>query len=206
MVKKRSRVRFPSWAFFFFAAMNASFPPNASFPNASSAPNPLFLVFLRTLHLLALALWLGGLAAIGALVAPTAFHAARTAPSLAGNAAGQNALAGAIVGGSLRLFNDLTFACAAVLLAANALLLPGASRRWTGACLAATLALLASVLFLALGLTPALDAAQAGGHMADFDRMHHEYEQVSTLLQFPLLLLLTVFTALRDSVSFAPKK
>ncbi len=164
-----------------------------------SVPNALFLVLLRTLHLLALALWLGGLVAIGALVAPTAFHAARTAPALAGHLPQQNALAGAVVGGSLRLFNLLTLTCAAVLLAANLLLLPYTSRRWTGACLAAILVLLASTLYLAFGLTPAMDLAQAQGRMADFDRMHHWYEQLSTLLQMPLLLLLTVFTALRDS-------
>ena len=77
----------------------------------------------RALHLLALALWLGGLVAIGALVAPTAFHAARTAPALAGNVPAQNALAGAVVGGSLRVFSFLTFACAGVLLLSNLTLL-----------------------------------------------------------------------------------
>ncbi len=169
-----------------------------------SCPNPLFLVLLRTLHLLALALWLGGLVAIGALVAPTAFHAVRSAPALAGHLPQQNALAGAVVGGSLRLFNFLSLACAAVLLAASLLLLPSAPRRWTGACLGTTLLLLASTLYLAFSLTPAMDLAQAQGRMADFDRMHHGYEQASTLFQLPLLLLLTVFTALRDSPPPAP--
>lgn len=157
------------------------------------------VVSARALHLLALALWLGGLVAIGALVAPTAFHATRTAAALAGNLPAQNALAGAIVGGSLRLFNILCLVCAAVLLAANFVLRPSADRRWTGACLAVTLLLLLSALYLTLGLTPALDAAQARGDMTSFDRMHHNYEQVSTLLQFPLLLLLTLLTALRDT-------
>lgn len=157
------------------------------------------LVSARTLHLLALALWLGGLVAIGALVAPTAFHAARTAPALAGNLPAQNALAGAVVGGSLRLFNVLCLVSVAVLLVSNLALLTTAGRRWTGACLAATGLLLLSALYLTFGLTPALDAAQARGDMAGFDRMHHGYEQVSTLLQFPLLLLLTLFTALRDT-------
>ena len=161
-------------------------------------------MLLRALHLLALALWLGGLVAIGALVAPTAFHAARTAPALAGNLPQQNALAGAVVGGSLRVFNFLTLACAAVMLAANLLLLPWATRRWAAACLTATLVLLASTLYLAFDLTPAIDGAQAAGRMADFDRMHRWYEQMSTLFQMPLLLLLTVLTALRDSFSKMP--
>lgn len=164
---------------------------------------PFFLVLLHTLHLLALALWLGGLVAIGALVAPTAFHAVRTLPELAGHLPQQNALAGAVVGGSLRLFNFLSLACAAVLLTVS-LLLP-APRRWTGACLGTTLVLLASVLYLAFSLTPAMDLAQAQGRMADFDRMHHWYEQLSTQFQLPLLLLLTVFTALRDSPSPSPQ-
>ena len=177
-------------------AMDTQTPPAAY----SAARKPLFLVLARTLHLLALALWLGGLVAIGALVAPTAFHATRTAPALAGNLPQQNALAGAVVGGSLRLFNTLAFACAAALLAANLLLLPSASRRWTGACLGTTLVLLASTLYLALGLTPALDLAQAQGRMTAFDQMHREYEQLSTLFQLPLLLLLTLLTALRGTV------
>jgi len=174
-------------------------PPRLAAMNTQSVPNPLVLASLRTLHLLALALWLGGLVAIGALVAPTAFHVTRSAPSLAGNLFQQNALAGAVVGGSLRLFNFVAFGCAAALLAANLLLLPSAPRRWTGACLGTTVVLLASALSLAYGLTPAMDLAQAQGRMADFDRMHHLYEQLSTLFQMPLLLLLTVFTALRDS-------
>ena len=161
---------------------------------------PFLVVSARALHLLALALWLGGLVAIGALVAPTAFHAARTATALTGNLPAQNALAGAIVGGSLRLFNVLCLVCAAVLLAANFVLRSSTDRRWTGACLALTLLLLLSALYLTLVFTPALDAAQARNDMTHFDMLHHEYEQVSTLLQFPLLLLLTLFTALRDTV------
>ncbi len=160
---------------------------------------PFLTVPARVLHLLALALWLGGLVAIGALVAPTAFHATRTDPALAGNLPAQNALAGSVVGGSLRLFNILCLVCAAVLLAANFILRSSTGRRWTGACLAVTLLLLLSALYLTLVLTPALDAAQARSDMTRFDKMHHGYEQISTLLQFPLLLLLTLFTALRDT-------
>ena len=164
-----------------------------------SLSKPIFLVILRSLHLLALALWLGGLVAIGALVAPTAFHVARTTPAVVGLPE-QNALAGAVVGGSLRLFNILAFACAAVLLLSNCLLLSSTSRRWTGACLVITCVLLASAFYLAFGLTPAMDYAQAHREMNAFDRMHHLYEQVSTLFQMPLLLLLVVSTALRDTV------
>jgi uncharacterized membrane protein len=184
-----------------FARRSENFAMNTPMRSTarSTITQPLLVVCARVLHLLALALWLGGLVAIGALVAPTAFHATRTAPALAGNLLQQNALAGAVVGGSLRLFNKLDFACAAVLLAANLLLLPHTSRRWTGACLGITLVLLASTLYLVFGLTPAMDTAQAHGAMTAFDQMHHLYEQLSTLFQMPLLLLLILFTALRDS-------
>ena len=161
----------------------------------------LLLVLARALHTLALALWLGGLVAIGALVAPTAFHVTRTAPVLIGRITQQNALAGAIIGGSLRGFNFLCLGCAALLLAVNLSLLPATSRRWTWACLVTVTLLLVSVLFLAFRLTPAMDLAQGRGDMAAFDRMHHEYEQFSSLVQLPLLLLLTVFTALRETGS-----
>ena len=161
-------------------------------------------VSARTLHTLALALWLGGLIAIGALVAPTAFHVTRSAPALAGNLPLQNAVAGGIVGGSLRLFNYLTLACGIVLLLSNIMLRPVSDRRWTSACLALTALLLLSALLLTFGLTPAMDAAQSRGDFAAFDTLHHGYEQLSTLVQFPLLLLLTLFAALRDTLPPRP--
>lgn len=179
--------------------MNVETPHLQTDPASEPRPHLILTVCLRTLHLLALALWLGGLVAIGALVAPTAFHTLRSAPALAGNIPLQNTLAGGIVGGSLHFFNFLDLACAAVLLAVNVLLLPHTSRLWTYTCLGTALLLLVSVLFLAFGLTPAMDHAQASGEMAAFDQMHRLYEQVSTLLQLPLLLLLTLSTALRDT-------
>ncbi len=35
--------------------------------------------------------------------------------------------------------------------------------------------------------------------MTAFDHLHHQYEQISTLIQLPLLLLLALFAALRDT-------
>ena len=160
---------------------------------------PFLQVAARTFHSIALALWLGGLIAIGALVAPTAFHVTRSAPALAGNLPLQNTIAGGIVGGSLHLFNYLTLVCGVVLLVSNFALRPASNRRWTDACLLTTCVLLGSALLLTFGLTPAMDAAQSRGDSPAFDRMHHSYEQLSTLLQFPLLLLLTLFSALRDT-------
>lgn len=156
-------------------------------------------ILARTLHAVALSLWLGGLAAIGALVAPTAFHVTRTAPAFAGNLPLQNAIAGGVVGGSLHLFTFLCYACGFLLLLANGLLLPHADRRWAMAGIAVSALLLCTALYLGLSLTPAMDAAQARGDLAAFDRFHHLYEQVSSLVQMPMLLLLALLGALRDT-------
>ena len=161
-------------------------------------PRPFVPVLARTLHAVALSLWLGGLVAIGALVAPTAFHVTRSHPAFAGNLPLQNAVAGAVVGGSLHLFTFVCDGCGLLLLLANALLLRHA-RRWASAALVVTGLLLASSLYLGLSLTPALDAAQARGDRAAFDGLHHLYEQASSLVQMPLLVLLALFGALRDT-------
>ena len=90
------------------------------------ATRALVPILARTLHAVSLSLWLGGLVAIGALVAPTAFHVTRTAPAFVSNLSLQNAVAGGVVGGSLHLFTFLCYACGLLLLLANALLLPHA--------------------------------------------------------------------------------
>lgn len=156
-------------------------------------------ILARWLHSVCLALWLGGLIAIGALVAPTAFHVVRINPALAGNTALQTTLAGGIVGGSLRLFVVLCYACGALLLVSDFLLVPSVSRRWTLACVALTAVLLATALYQGLSLTPAMDMAQQQGNLLVFDRLHHRYEQISVAVQFPLLLLLALCAALRDT-------
>ncbi len=161
---------------------------------------PFVPILARILHAVALALWLGGLVAIGALVAPTAFHVTRTAPAFAGNLPLQNAVAGGIVGGSLHLFTFVCYACGVLLLLANALLLPHTPHRWAVAGMVVTALLLGSALYLGLYLTPTMDAAQARGEMLVFDHLHHLYEQVSSVVQLPLLLLLALFAALRDTL------
>ena len=150
----------------------------------------------RWLHAVALSLWLGGLVAIGALVAPTAFAIARGSSAL--TLAQANALAGQIVGGSLSLFTFICYGCGALLLLSNLLLLHHARRRWVLGCLCVTMLLLASALLLGFWLTPAMNAARSHGDLPTFDRLHHLYEQISTRVQFPLLLLLAWFGALRD--------
>ena len=130
----------------------------------------------RWLHRVALSLWLGGLIAIGALVAPPAFHIIPHNPILAG----------AVVGGSRRLLVDLGRLAARV------------GPRPAALCsLALTGLLLALTGYLGWSLFPALDAAQAGGHLALFDRLHHRYERLSGL-QLPLLLGLAAAATARD--------
>lgn len=163
-------------------------------------------ILARWLHTIALGLWLGGLLAIGALVAPTAFGIVRLNPAFAGNPTLQAQIAGGIVGGSLRHFNVLCYACGALILVANALLwpsLPRAGRTWTALAMLVTLVLLATALYQGFGIFPAMDAAQAQGNKSLFDALHVRYEHLSTQLQFPLLLALALLTALRDTVRAA---
>jgi len=154
-------------------------------------------VFARWLHAVSLSLWLGGLIATGALVAPSAFHILRGSSAL--TVAQANSLAGHIVGDSLFLFNIVCYVCGVILLLANALLLRQANRRWIAGCFVVSALLLLSALFLGFWLTPAMDNARHLGDLPTFDRLHHLYEQISTLIQFPLLLLLAWFGASRDS-------
>jgi putative copper export protein len=63
------------------------------------------------LHFVALGLWVGGLAAIGLVVAPTAFRNPETRPT-----------AGIVVGDSLRLFGKVEAVCAAAALITGILL------------------------------------------------------------------------------------
>lgn len=156
-------------------------------------------ILARTLHAVALSLWLGGLVAIGALVAPTAFHVTRTVPAFAGDLPLQNAVAGGVVGGSLHLFTFLCYACGVLLLLANALLLRYSQRPWAAASLVVTGLLLCTAFYLGFFLTPTMDATQARGDLTTFDQLHHLYERISSVVQMPLLLLLALFGAMRDA-------
>jgi hypothetical protein len=71
------------------------------------------MLALRYLALVALTLWVGGLLALGAIAAPSVFDvlAARAVPD-------SRALAGALVGETLRRFHLVSYICGAALLAA----------------------------------------------------------------------------------------
>ena len=123
----------------------------------------------------------------------------RTTPVFTGNLALQNAIAGSVVGGSLHLFTYVCYACGLLLVGTNALLLRYSHRRWAEAGMMTASLLLITALYLCFFLTPAMDAAQTSGQMSAFDRMHHRYEQISSTVQLPLLLLMALFAGLRDT-------
>jgi hypothetical protein len=179
-------------------------------PVPLSAGRLALLIFVRWLTVVCLGLWLGGIVGIGAMTAPTAFNVIRessTTESLSNEA--QNALAGAIVGGTLRLFNSVCGGVSIVLLFSQILFL-GAwpatppqprrvaaagkpardySRILIGIELFLSILLIGSLAYLAFSLFPAMDAAQARHDMAQFDLYHHRYERIS-MLQLPALLTL----------------
>jgi hypothetical protein len=164
-------------------------------------------ILARWLHSIALALWLGGLLAIGAFVAPTAFWVVRNNSFFTGKPALQAQIAGGIVGGSLRPFGVLCDVCAILLLASAALLWPSlarSSRTWTALGMAITLILLCTSLYQGFSLFPTMDAAQTQGNTALFDVLHHRYETISTSVQFPLLFVLALLAALRDGKETSP--
>lgn len=185
------------------------------------------LVFVRWLTVVCLGLWLGGIIGIGAMTAPTAFQVIRTSETTASlSPEAQNALAGAIVGGALRLFNSVCAGISIVLLFSQGLYLavwpdfatpsavalkraaatpaakrpaPAAkpsrdfSRVYIGFELFLSVALIVSLGYLALGLFPAMDAAQFRHDMVRFDLLHHRYERIAGLQMPVLLALLLVF-------------
>ncbi len=149
-------------------------------------------VAVRWLHAVALSLWLGGLVAIGAVVAPAAF-------SVLGSSNPQ--LAGRIVGDSLRVFNGVCYVCGGLLLLSQLLLWTRSPRRPAALCLLTTLFLLGTAVYQGQVLFPHMDALQASGQRAAFDILHRRYEAVSVDVQLPLLLLLTLLAAVRDAPS-----
>jgi hypothetical protein len=163
--------------------------------------------FLRWLQWIALSLWLGGLIGIGALGAPAAFEVIRHAHATAGlTPPEQSALAGLIVGTALRHFNTLCIVLSALLFVGTLAVFPAvakvggtAVRRLLGEGF--VVLILVGTLVLSMDvLLPAMDAAQAAGHMTHFDSLHHFYEQVANVQMVLLLTLAGLFVA-RDRIA-----
>jgi uncharacterized membrane protein len=148
------------------------------------------------LHFTALAIWVGGLAAIGAVVAPVAFQTDRS-------------VAGAIVGGSLRAFGRVEIVCAVVALftavLAQAVGVWGKGVRWPRilglvAMAALTLAYTQAVYPPLEELRPRVRAGDPAAR-ADFDRLH----RMSTRLVGANLLLGIAVLGLSASTMKSPE-
>jgi hypothetical protein len=147
-----------------------------------------FLLILgHWLHGLAFATWFGGILAIGAFVAPSAFHTNRL-------------FAGTVVGESLQKLNLASFICAGIMLGATWIEAQARSeraRRLLFVRAVLTAAALAMGLYLGIRLFPMMIHMRTEGQMTDFTRLHSLYEAV-TQVQFWLLAaggLLTAFLA-----------
>lgn len=161
------------------------------------------------LHSLAFAAWAGGILAIGALVAPSAFHpdphfVRQVGPALA------RQFAGMVVGESVRKLNILAYVCAGIMLAATWAewrVRGDRARRFLALRAGLTAAALALAVYLGLRLFPLMVHLQAMNRMAGFDRLHHLYEAI-TQVQFWLLVagaLITAAIALPQKKRKAPR-
>jgi hypothetical protein len=114
------------------------------------------------LHTLALALWLGGIITIGAIVAPAAFDTNRL-------------FAGQVVTQSFQKLNTLSFVCAAVMLGATWLewrVRSEPARRLLHVRAVLTAAALALGVYMALRLIPTMLGLRGEGQKATFNQMH----------------------------------
>ena len=152
----------------------------------------MFLV--RFLHVLALAVWLGGMTVLGAVVAPSTFQVLQDREAMAGRV-----LAGAVFGTALDRFQFVAYACAAVVLVTLGLM-ARAKTRSSGLVVRATIAaaLLAISLYAGLSVYPEVDRVQAAigadvspstleatdARRVRFDALH---ERSTTLMQINLV-------------------
>jgi len=152
-------------------------------------------LFLSFLHQLALCAWLGGILTVGAVTAPAVFGSAKRA--------GDTHLgmplydfAAQAMGVVFQRFNGVVLVAGAVLLLSGLGygVLAGMCPKRLG--VRAALAALAWGIgaWLAFLLFPQMMAARAGGQVAAFDAMHHQYTH-ATQAQLLILLGVTALTA-----------
>lgn len=138
------------------------------------------IIFARWLHVMGLAVWIGGLLVIGAIVAPVAFKHSGLTPALAGN----------VVAGSFARFNVLSYVVVALLLCAQGIEWGGLAktspkwRRLAAGRLLLTVAMLALALYLGLSVAPQMFADRAAGSKAAFDALHHFYGALARVQVF----------------------
>ena len=153
----------------------------------------LAVALLSALHQLAIALWLGGMLALGALAAPAVFGAAKQAGDTHWGTPLYN-FAGAAMGEAFRRYNGLAMAAGLIAAAAGlgygylAGLCPIRLRVRAGLTAAAW----AVTAWQALVLYPQMLAVRNSGQMDAFDAMHKTYASAGhaqALLLMGVLLL-----------------
>ena len=142
-------------------------------------PNWTFLA-LHFFHTMALALWVGGIVAIGVIVAPVAFAQAP-----------ERKLAGAIVGRSLQRFDRIVVLCIVALAITSFLMVLWYGRwsRWYAIEYACIVLMSASALFSMAVLTPRMRRRRENldaGADDDRDTFHHLHQLATLSMQFNL--------------------
>ena len=143
---------------------------------------------IRTLRLLSIVIWVGGIVFFAFVVAPVAFH---LLPS--------QHLAGIVVGGTLRALDIIGLVCGFIFCAATALLFrqspPKYKRRCEAQILLASIMLLGTA-YLHAGILPAMeiDRTAAGGDIeaawdaspakVDFEKLHKRSERTEGAILF----------------------
>ncbi|HXX95192.1 MAG TPA: DUF4149 domain-containing protein [Planctomycetota bacterium] len=112
----------------------------------------------RSVYFTALGLWVGGLATLGALVAPTVFQKA-----------GSRAEAGRIFGAILGRFGWAQIVLAALVLVSAWILRSAPDMRWPRVRMVLVVLLCVLVVVSVFGVNPAV--AQAAGKMGDLERV-----------------------------------
>jgi hypothetical protein len=145
------------------------------------------------------AIWLGGLIALGAFMAPNVAATLHSPVVVAGGEPLRRAILNGIVGNSFRVLGAVCYWCywpMALGLFIELRRRSAGYRRWTTPLIflliAAGLVMVESSSFLS-----SMDAAQARGDMQRFDALHHAYER-NAMIQFALLLVIGGVKALRD--------
>lgn len=152
-------------------------------------------IALDWLHQICLALWLGGTAVLGAVVAPAVFGSAKQAGDTHWGTPLYNFAAEAM-GEAFRRFNWLVLGASLVMLGAGVAygLLSGLDRSRVGLRAGLTAVGGCVAAWLTFGLFPAMIDARTAGRMDAFDGMHHLYSNAFSV-QLLLLLAVAVVTA-----------
>ncbi len=156
--------------------------------------NSIILVVSNWFYFIALALWIGGTIAIGAVVAPVAFRSLESA-----------AAAGAIVGDSFKRFNYIVYVCGVVLALTSIIQVVlnrehsfwgDGDRLWsllTSTRFVLLFVMISVALYLGMGLTSKMDEVRErasispdtgemlGEEGEQFNRMHREYVNLTRI-------------------------